>query len=353
MENFISNKGRGYRWAAFTFTMVIVFALIKFLFAFAHKDVGGHIAQALIALIGGIIIIVLPAYVIGKLVDKFKKEDPDGESDIHQLSSTKVVKPDVANLTKRDSLPSEEKIFDNPISKSETQKKSGPVEKIDDFYAQAWDEINDQNKTPDKALWAKAFADAQGCGSLAKANYLKLRVEKLSKEYTQNLTMERERQIKLMRQQDALALEKRKHERKHERQRQEIEMLLKDSKKIEGQSGDAFCIVCRNVSSMNGMFHYEPTDTYYHTDCLLRNEQPSKYDIAEIQRLSGKYENFKDTIISEVKKTLKTKEEIQILESQSRLPYAKLIELGSPGQLTDEGLSVFKLLIKEINKTLH
>jgi uncharacterized RDD family membrane protein YckC len=74
---------------------------------------------------------------------------------------------------------------------------------------------------------------------------------------------------------------------------------------------------------------------------------------AEIQILSDKYEKYRDTIVSEVKKTLKTKEEIQILESQSRLPYAALIKLGSPGQLTDEGLSVFKLLIKEINKTLH
>jgi uncharacterized RDD family membrane protein YckC len=76
-------------------------------------------------------------------------------------------------------------------------------------------------------------------------------------------------------------------------------------------------------------------------------------NVAELERLSNKYEEFRDTIASEVKKTLKTKEEIKILESQSRLPYTELIKLGSPGQLTDEGLTVYGLLIKEINnKTL-
>jgi uncharacterized RDD family membrane protein YckC len=76
-------------------------------------------------------------------------------------------------------------------------------------------------------------------------------------------------------------------------------------------------------------------------------------NVAELERLSNKYEEFRDTIASEVKKTLKTKEEIKILESQLRLPYTELIKLGSPGQLTDEGLTVYGLLIKEINnKTL-
>jgi uncharacterized RDD family membrane protein YckC len=71
---------------------------------------------------------------------------------------------------------------------------------------------------------------------------------------------------------------------------------------------------------------------------------------AEIQNLSRIYEKSRDIIVSEVKKTLKTKKEIQILESQSRLPYAELMKLGSPGQLTVEGSAVYELLIKEINE---
>lgn len=85
----------------------------------------------------------------------------------------------------------------------------------------------------------------------------------------------------------------------------------------------------------------------------VTNDQSPKYDIAEIQRRSDKYEEFKDTIINEVRKTIKTKEEITILESQSRIPYTELIKLGRPGQLTDTGLFVYKLLIEEIDKTLQ
>jgi len=81
-----------------------------------------------------------------------------------------------------------------------------------------------------------------------------------------------------------------------------------------------------------------------------RRKLDHQVSMTELQRLSDKYDDYKDTIISEVKKTLKTKEELQILESQSRLPYAELIKLGSPGQLTDQGLAVYEILIKEINK---
>jgi len=82
-------------------------------------------------------------------------------------------------------------------------------------------------------------------------------------------------------------------------------------------------------------------------------EQSQKDDNAALEELSDKYEDFKDTIINEVKKSLKTKEEIRILEGQSRLTYIELINLGSdPNQLTDMGLSVYRLLIDRINKSL-
>jgi uncharacterized RDD family membrane protein YckC len=84
-----------------------------------------------------------------------------------------------------------------------------------------------------------------------------------------------------------------------------------------------------------------------------KRELDHQVNMSELQRLSDKYDDYKDTIISEVKKTLKTKEELQILEAQSRLPYTELIKLSSPGQLTDEGLVVYGLLNKEINKALH
>jgi sulfatase modifying factor 1 len=55
----------------------------------------------------------------------------------------------------------------------------------DDFFTQAWDEINDQNKTPNKALWAKAFAFAQGDEKRTQAKYIELRVSQLETNYLQ------------------------------------------------------------------------------------------------------------------------------------------------------------------------
>jgi len=84
------------------------------------------------------------------------------------------------------------------------------------------------------------------------------------------------------------------------------------------------------------------------------NEQSPKCNVVELQRLSDKYENSKDTIINEVKKLLQTKEELRILEGQSRLTYSELINLGSDSnELTERGLSVYQLLIDRINNSIH
>ena len=56
----------------------------------------------------------------------------------------------------------------------------------DDFYTQAWDEINDQNRAPNKALWAKAFAFAQGDEKRTQAKYIELRVAQLQENNDNN-----------------------------------------------------------------------------------------------------------------------------------------------------------------------
>lgn len=54
---------------------------------------------------------------------------------------------------------------------------------IDDFYVQAWDEINNQTPPPNKSLWAKAFAIAQGDEKKTQAKYIEFRVAQLQEEY--------------------------------------------------------------------------------------------------------------------------------------------------------------------------
>jgi len=185
------------------------------------------------------------------------------------LADCLVVNNDFDTVTSdADSIDKQKYLQDINAKYTSSKPEHSKAESFDDaFYAQAWDEINDKNKTPDKALWAKSFADAQGNESLAKANYVKVRAEQLSKEYAQL-----------------------------ERQRQEIEMRLKSYKQIEGQSGDALCIVCRQVSPINGMFHHKPTDTYYHRHCLPKEATEEEF-IALLK--STVKENRLDTIPTE------------------------------------------------------
>lgn len=47
-----------------------------------------------------------------------------------------------------------------------------------------------------------------------------------------------------------------------------LEKLKNEYELIEGKSGEAFCIKCKGVSSINGMYYHKQTDTYYHKKCL-------------------------------------------------------------------------------------
>ena len=58
---------------------------------------------------------------------------------------------------------------------------------------------------------------------------------------------------------------------KIEREKREAdrkENIRNSYKLIEDRRGEAFCINCRTISSINGMYHHKQTDTYYHKKCL-------------------------------------------------------------------------------------
>jgi hypothetical protein len=48
---------------------------------------------------------------------------------------------------------------------------------------------------------------------------------------------------------------------------------LSNYKLISGEKGEAFCIICRKVSPMNGMYKLVGTETYYHSGCLPKIEE--------------------------------------------------------------------------------
>lgn len=60
--------------------------------------------------------------------------------------------------------------------------KSQNLKSESDFYSQAWDEINDKNKEPDRALWAKAFSISQGDEKKTQSKYIELRVVQLQEQ---------------------------------------------------------------------------------------------------------------------------------------------------------------------------
>jgi tetratricopeptide (TPR) repeat protein len=164
---------------------------------------------------------------------------------------------------RRDTLPAEDKISANFIPKSETQKLSSTAESLDDFYAQAWDEINDQNKTPEKALWAKSFAIAQGDEKKAQAKYIELRVAQLHYENNQReimtATNDDAAMEKICREANAQAVEEARRRATYPisevtQQKEEFIALLKSTvneNKLETISNEDLLEICKRARSID------------------------------------------------------------------------------------------------------
>ena len=97
----------------------------------------------------------------------------------HEMKTKPIIEHTIDNLNYRDTLPGQDKVAGNFMPRSDNSKPVVTNKITDDFYAQAWDEINDQDKTPDKALWAKSFSVTQGDEKKAQAKYIELRVAQL------------------------------------------------------------------------------------------------------------------------------------------------------------------------------
>lgn len=72
-----------------------------------------------------------------------------------------------------------------PTTATQSQQKTELNEEA--FYTQAWDEVNDPNRTPNKATWAKAFSFSLGDEKKTQAKYIELRVAQLQEEHAVRL----------------------------------------------------------------------------------------------------------------------------------------------------------------------
>lgn len=82
-------------------------------------------------------------------------------------------------------------------------------------------------------------------------------------------------------------------------------------------------------------------------------EEVEEEDDRRIIHLANQYEKIKYGIIKDLKTNLKTNEEIRFLESWAHLTYQEIKKLGQrPEDLTEKALSVYRLFIQKIDKSL-
>jgi hypothetical protein len=148
---------KGKRWFKFVLLMVGITAGIKALFALGHPSMGNKLAEAFVQFIGGTIIFGGPAFALGWFAGK---EDISKDGGTSPDASTSGLSPTATSS--RAQISAQENSFDEDAaySKALTELESGAVE---------------------QAIWSRAFADAEGVDTKARARYITLRVERMRK----------------------------------------------------------------------------------------------------------------------------------------------------------------------------
>lgn len=149
---------KGKRWFKFVLLMVGITAGIKALFALGHPNTGNKLAEAFVQFMGGAIIFGAPAFFLGWLAGKEEAPKTADASPATRPEST--AHRDVA-------------------SPSQTPSPGPKAFDEDAAYAQALTEV--QSGNVEQAIWSRAFADADGMDTKARALYIRLRVERMRK----------------------------------------------------------------------------------------------------------------------------------------------------------------------------
>lgn len=143
------------RWFKFAMLVVAVIAGVEALFALGHPNMGNKLAKAIFDFIGGAIFFAGPAFVLGWLTGK---DDTAKLDDSKTSAGTPDNAPDPAPIAEAPKI--EVRRFDE-----------------DAAYSQALREI--ESGSIDHAVWSRALAEAGGEEAKARANYIKLRVERM------------------------------------------------------------------------------------------------------------------------------------------------------------------------------
>lgn len=147
---------KGKRWFKFVLLMVSITAGIKALFALGHPNMANKLEEAFIQFISGVVVFAGSAFVIGWLLGK--EELAKGHS---SRSKAPVSSANPDNGAVAEAL------------------KSAEVHDFDEdvVYSQALKEI--ESGAVEHAIWSRAFVEADGIDTKARALYIKLRVERM------------------------------------------------------------------------------------------------------------------------------------------------------------------------------
>lgn len=234
----------GRKWTAWIVSISSITILPKF---FRHLDANSFAEWVAVTILLGILAFIA-GLIYGKIVGRRKealpkmREDQTGADSIPSINMTHVSENDVLSKTTQEQDKLDQKSMDMNVESPAVTiaKQTIPKAELheDDIYAQAWDEINDQNRTPNKATWAKAFSISQGDEKKTQAKYIELQVAQLQEEQTARLL-----QLKAEQEQARRAEEKAKAE-EEEKARVEAE-----KRNVEKKANDELQALARKIES--------------------------------------------------------------------------------------------------------
>jgi len=186
---------KGMRWFKSVFWFVLIFFGVKALVAFGQPNSGNKLAMASLQFVFGPILFGGVAFFLGWLTGK---EDIPVSSGLNPVLSPAEIPPEVrattfqsspnpaslANViptsaisalkTNEQTNANELPAISNPAIASDLAQSARTQEQL---WADALTEFESASRRP--GLWAKSFAQASGNDAMAKANYLRFRVEEL------------------------------------------------------------------------------------------------------------------------------------------------------------------------------
>jgi len=178
---------KGFRWMKYIMWLWLAFAGFKALFGLFGEDPGKSIAEAIALVTGGFVMTGIPAFLLGWLTGSNDEHRPYVEGTLPEKILPEALEPppvkiSVASPVDQGELSVTKTTEGQAVMPAPKVARPKPIDlaelaKEDAAYEQALNEV--ESNTMEKALWARAFSEANGDENRAKAQYIKRRVSQM------------------------------------------------------------------------------------------------------------------------------------------------------------------------------